>query len=76
MKMEQNKRYRMEDPELIPAFLKHCETGFSPRMFIPRIVGASKSYTILYRTNPEFREINDRFKRKVMPKIYVGREDV
>lgn len=57
-------------PNIVQIFRAHCESGNSPRSFIPQIFGGAKAYSFLFHNNREFREINDRFKSKTRPKIY------
>lgn len=52
------------DPQIARYFRHHCEQGKSPRSFQIFIRGTESSFSWLLRNNPEFKEINEKYKFK------------
>ena len=58
-KNKHNKRFvSWDDPNIIPLFKKHCEDGWSPRMFCKYLRRGQFAFDMIRSMNPEFERVN------------------
>lgn len=54
----------IDDSSIVALFRAHCEAGWSPRMFMAKLIGHQKAYNILLKFNEHFKEIHDQYTLK------------